>query len=267
MGQKMKSAPVYFTIAQVRHNPIIRLGAYAPDIQDRMRKAGYPDFEKGVAMAFTHAPQLAEAQQQQPPAVEAIERLMFFNTDRTKGFIVEQNALSFHTTEYETFESLTDEFMRGLSIVDECVTLAHCERIGLRYLDAVVPSGGEAELADYLAPGVLGLGGRLPEQASISHSFAQTHIQTDKCAVLARTTIQSGPLGFPMDLQPIGMKIADRFREINSVHAIVDTDASVEGRHAFNLEFVRSQLQVLRDGVGIAFDATVTSKAVSAWNN
>jgi uncharacterized protein (TIGR04255 family) len=70
-----------------------------------------------------------------------------------------------------------------------------------------------------------------------------------------------------MDLQPIGMKVADRFREINGVHAIVDTDASIEGRHPFNLELIKSQLQVLRDGVGIAFDATVTPIAVSAWNS
>ena len=97
MGQKMKNAPVYFTIAQVRHNPVLRLGSYAPDIQDRMRKAGYPDFKKGIAMAFTLAPQLGDAPQPQPPVVEQVERLMFFSTDSTRGFIVEQNALLFHT--------------------------------------------------------------------------------------------------------------------------------------------------------------------------
>jgi len=267
MGQKMKNAPVYFTIAQVRHNPVLRLGYYAPDIQDRMRKAGYPDFKKGIAMAFTLAPQLGDAPQPQAPVAEQVERLMFFSTDSTKGFIVEQNALSFHTTEYETFESLADEFMRGLAIVHECVTLAHSERIGLRYLDVVVPPGGETGLAEYLAPGVLGLSSRLPEDVTVSHSFAETHVQTAKCAVLARTIIQSGSLGFPMDLQPIGVKVADRFREINGVHAIVDTDASIEGRNPFNLELIKSQLQVLHDGVGIAFDATVTPIAVSAWNS
>ncbi|MBK1673237.1 hypothetical protein CKO35_07930 [Ectothiorhodospira shaposhnikovii] len=267
MGQKMKNAPVYFTIAQVRHNPVLRLGSYAPDIQDRMRKAGYPDFKKGVSMAFTLAHQLGDAQQPQAPVVEQVERLMFFSTDSTRGFIVEQNALSFHTTEYETFEALADEFTRGLAIVHECVTLAHSERIGLRYLDAVVPPAGEPGLTDYLASGVLGLSSRLPEDVRVSHSFAETHIQTADCTVLARTIIQSGPLGFPMDLQPIGVKIADRFREINGVHAIVDTDASIEGRHPFDLDNIKSQLFVLRKGIGVAFDATVTPLAVSAWNS
>lgn len=267
MGQKMKNAPVYFTIAQVRHNPVLRLGSYAPDIQDRMRKAGYPDFKKGVSMAFTLTAQMGDPSQPHNPFVEQVERLMFFSTDSTKGFIVEQNALSFHTTEYDTFETFSNEFMRGLAIVHECVTLAHTERIGLRYLDAVVPPEGEDGLPDFLVPGVLGLSSRLPSDVQVSHSFSETHIQAAECNILARTIIQAGPLGFPMDLQPIGVKIADRFGKINGVHAIIDTDASIEGRCSFDLEHIESQLKILREGVGIAFDATVMPHAVSAWND
>lgn len=265
MGEKMKNAPVYFAIAQARHNPVLRLGAYAADIQDRMRKVGYPDFKKGVSMAF-NLPQIGDASQaQNPPVVEQVERLMFFSTDNTKGFIVEQNALSFQTTEYDTFESFADEFIKGLGIVHECVTLAHSERIGLRYLDAIVPPNGEAGLADYLVPGVLGLSSKLPDEVEVSHSFTETHIRTVECVVLARTIIQAGALGFPMDLQPIGVNIADRFKTISGVHAIVDTDASIEGRHVFDLDAIKSQLKMLRSGIGLAFDAIVTPAAIAAW--
>lgn len=268
MGQKMKNAPVYFTVVQVRHNPILRIGSYAAEIQDRMRKAGYPDFKKAMSMAFTLTPQLSGEILQSPnPVVEQIERLMFFSTDSTKGFIFEQNALSFHTTEYDTFETFSDEFMRGLAIVHECVTLAHTERIGLRYLDAIVPPMGEEGLPNFLAPGVLGLSSRLPGTVQVSHSFSETHIRTTECNVLARTTIQSGPLGFPMDLQPIGVKVADRFDKINSVHATIDTDASIEGRHSFDLELIKSQLKKLRLGVGIAFEAIIMPQALEAWND
>lgn len=266
MGEKMKSAPVYFTIAQVRHNPVLRLSSYAAEIQERMRKAGYPDFKRGVSMAFSLMTQIGDESEPQNPEVQKVERLMFFSTDSTRGFIVEQNALSFHTTEYDTFETLTDEFMKGVSIVHECVTIAHTERIGLRYLDAVVPPNGEDGLPDYLAPGVLGLSSRLPDKVRVSHSFSETHIQTDECTVLARTMIQAGPLGFPMDLQPVGVKIADRFLKINAVHAIIDTDASIEGRHVFDLDVIKSQLIMLRKGVGLAFEALVMPPAMAAWN-
>ena len=77
--------------------------------------------------------------------------------------------------------------------------------------------------------------------------------------------IQAGPLGFPMDLQPIGVNIAERFKSINGVHAIVDTDASIEGRHLFELDAIKLQLKMLRSRIGMAFDAIVTPTAIAAW--
>ena len=118
-----------------------------------------------------------------------------------------------------------------------------------------------------LVPGVLGLSSKLPDDVQVSHSFTETHIQTSECAVLARTIIQAGPLGFPMDLQPIGVNIADRFQKINGVHAIIDTDASIEGRHVFDLDAIKSQLKILRGGIGLAFNAIVTPTAIATWNN
>jgi uncharacterized protein (TIGR04255 family) len=266
MGEKLKSAPVYFAIAQARHNTVLRLGSYAADIQDRMRKAGYPDFQKAVSMAFNLMPQIGEEKHtQNQPRVEQVERLIFSSSDYSKGFIVEQNALSFQTTEYDTFETFADEFSKGLGIIHECITLAHSERVGLRYLDAIVPLNGEAGLGDYLVPGVLGLGNNLPDSVEVSRSFTETHIRTAECVILARTIIQAGPLGFPMDLQPMGVKIAERFQSINGVHAIIDTDASIEGRHTFDVDAIKAQLRKLRNGVGLAFDAIVTPSAIAEW--
>lgn len=131
--------------------------------------------------------------------------------------------------------------MKGLGIVHECISLAHTERVGLRYLDAIVPPNGEEGLSDYLASGVLGLSSKLSDDVQVSHTFSETHFQTAGCAVLARTIIQAGPLGFPMDLQPIGVKVADRFQKINGVHAIVDTDASIEGRQALSRVVVENR--------------------------
>ena len=55
MGTKMRSAPVYFTIAQARFNPILTLDAYAPQIQERLRKEGFPDAKKGFVAKIGRA--------------------------------------------------------------------------------------------------------------------------------------------------------------------------------------------------------------------
>jgi uncharacterized protein (TIGR04255 family) len=151
--------------------------------------------------------------------------------------------------------------------VHECVALAHTERIGLRYLHVIVPPDGENGLPDFLAPGVLGLNSQLPSNVQVSHTFSETLILAAECNVLARTIIQAGPLGFPMDLQPMGVKISDRFANISGIHAVIDTDASLEERRTFSLEHIESQLKILPEGVNVAFDATVTEHAVSAWND
>ena len=87
MGVKLKNAPVYFTILQIRHNTVTRLSAYADEIQDEMRKAGYPDFKKSVAVAFSFTTN-TDGEQKNIGKQEQVERLMFFNARNTQGFVI-----------------------------------------------------------------------------------------------------------------------------------------------------------------------------------
>ena len=270
MGKKMKNAPVYFTIAQVRHNPILSMGNYLPQIQESMRKVGYPDFERRVTIAlhlFAAAPnaETKDAKESMPNA-QQVERFTFSNADRTKTFLVEPSALSFQSTDYGTFETFSEEFFKGMTIVHNVVSLAYAERVGIRYLDAVVPKEGEKGLPKYLIPQVLGLANKLPDEINVTLSFTETHFQAKTGRVLARTMIQNGPLGFPLDLRPVGMALAPRFSGVKGVHAILDTDASYEVRQAFDMAKLSECLKGLHDDIRVAFDATVTPRALKTWN-
>jgi len=118
MGRKMKNAPVYFTIAQVRHNPILSMGNYLPQIQESMRKAGYPDFERRVAITLNLFAAAPNAESKDPkelmPSAQQVERYIFSNADRTRNFLVEPSALSFQTTDYGTFKTFSGEFFKNL---------------------------------------------------------------------------------------------------------------------------------------------------------
>ena len=52
MGAKLSNAPVFFTIGQIQHNPLLSLETYLPQIQESMRKAGYPAFKRAVRVAL-----------------------------------------------------------------------------------------------------------------------------------------------------------------------------------------------------------------------
>jgi uncharacterized protein (TIGR04255 family) len=262
MGTKMRHAPVYFTIAQARFNSILALDSYAPQIQERLRKEGFPDAKKGfLATINLNLAAPTEASAPQVPVAQTT-RYMFCNMEQTSGFILDQGALSFQTTDYDVFEKFCSDFLKGLQAVEEAVDLSYTDRIGIRYLDAVFPKAAET-LRDYLCGSLLGLTEKL--QGTVVHAFSETLIKTDGINVLSRVIIQDGAVGFPPDLQPMTMKLAERFRELHGRHAIMDTDGWFESREAFNLERIRERLILIHEEIDKAFRSSVTENAFKIW--
>lgn len=267
MGKKFRNPPLFCTIGQVLHNPVLSLGTYLPTIQERMRKAGFPDFQRAnqVKLVMQTAPGMESGTEHQP-TVHQTELFKFADLEGTKAFIMEANGLTFQATAYDTFEEFYGQLQLGLSILDEAVGgLSFYERLGLRYIDAVTPLGGE-ELSDYIATELLGLPVKMP-QKTFGHSFSESALLADGIGqVTARVIAQSGKLTTPPDLTLNGLKLQPRFAEISGVHAVIDTDAFSTERHPFNLESIQTRMSALHDLVADCFFATITKHAHEAWD-
>jgi uncharacterized protein (TIGR04255 family) len=59
--------------------------------------------------------------------------------------------------------------------------------------------------------------------------------------------------------------IDPRFTQRKSLHAIVDTDASIAHREAFELAKVGARLTALHDDIVKFFNSTVTDHARASW--
>jgi uncharacterized protein (TIGR04255 family) len=263
MARKMTHAPVYFAIMQARFNQILALDSYAPQIQEHLRKHGFPDVQKGALAAFNL--NLAAPTDESPPQVPVAQtpRYTFSNIDRTAAFILDQGALSLQTTEYDVFDTFCSHFQHGLQVVHDAVNLSFTDRIGFRYLDAVFPRTGES-IGDYLNASVLGLGQHFQE--TIVHSFSETRLRTSSdIDVVARVIIQKGRVGFPPDLLPNPLRVPDRFQILQGHHAILDIDGFLERRETFNVDRVGDHLRLIHDEIAEAFRATVTPHAIKVW--
>lgn len=263
MGQKMKSAPVYFTIAQVRFNPILSLETYLPSIQESFRKLGYEDFKKTIVATFNLTTAGAPEGVPEVPATQRISRYIFSNMEGTQGFVLEQNALSYQATDYDRFETFSGSLLEGLDLLNKVVGIGYSERVGVRYLDAVYPRDGE-KLGEYLTMEVMGLTGKI--EGALLHSFSETMTQTEVGNTVSRVIIQGGTIGFPPDLTPIGLTIAERFTRLDGLHAIIDTDGYHEGREKFDQQAIKKRLDDLHDEIWKSFKATVTEHALSVWS-
>lgn len=259
MGAPLKNPPVYFTVAQVRFNPLLKLTDFLPSIQEGLRNAGFPAFTVHTTIAI----QLAVKDGQTIPQPVPHEQYLFANVEQTHCFVLSSDSLTFQSTDYGTYERFSEVFLEGLALVHKEVALAFTDRVGLRYLDHVFPKAGDS-LPLYLASGVQGLSAQLGGQPV--HSYSEALNAVGNVMLRARVVIQNGGLGFPPDLLPQGMAVQQRFQQAQGMHAILDTDGSVEGRVLFSLDAVRQYLHSIHKVIGAAFKATVTEHALEVWN-
>jgi uncharacterized protein (TIGR04255 family) len=259
MGQKMSNAPVYFTVAQVRFNPILNLDEFLPNIQDKMRTSGFPDFKQEIIQRIGIPFGANEPGQS---AALAARYNVFGDMVGTTGFVLDNNALTLQTTAYETFESFSKLLLTGLGIVHKAIELNFIERVGLRYLDAVLPKENES-VSDYLTPEVMGLSQKLTGQTLRAVSETVTTNRVGK--LISRVIIQNGHVGLPPEMAALAPRIDPRFTALEGWYAIIDTDAFREQREAFNLEKLETTLVTLHEEIEKSFNATVTPHALATW--
>lgn len=262
MGKKLTNAPVYYTVAQVRFNPVLDLDGYIPAVQSKMREAQFPDYKNEVFQRVLLPFGGAEQGQMAAPTLMSQPRYRFGDIDEHALFLLETNALSFQTTRYETFETFSQTFLNGLRILHDALRLDFVERIGLRYLNAVQPEGTDT-LREFLVPEVLGLA--LRGEGQLQQSVSETIVSTAAGQLVSRVLIRHGHVGLPMDLGGLAPVIDPRFTQRETLHAIVDTDASISHREVFELSKVGARLTALHEEIDKSFHAMVKDYARASW--
>lgn len=258
MSSPLKNPPVYFVVVQVRFNTILKLSEFLPGIQESFRRAGFPDYETQKVIAL----QVSIQDGQPTPVPIQQERFLFGNVEKTHIFVLDGQTLTLQSTNHGRFETFSAMFLQGLRFIHEAVQLAYTERVGLRYLDRVIPAPGDA-LEQYLAVQVHGLGSGLGGNAL--YSYSEAHNAVGDIQLRSRVAIQSGGLAFPPDIQPGPMPVASRFVEYEGRSAILDNDGFMEKRETYSADGLATHLTAIHDVIETAFKATVTPHAFIVW--
>jgi uncharacterized protein (TIGR04255 family) len=265
MGKKLKNAPVYFVIGQVRFNPIpMPIRDNIDKIQEGFRQLGYTDYRPQTLQQMQIVLQNNQVTQKPVALVDIFE---FANAERTELFRLEPNQLSLQTVDYQTFATFSETFAKALEILTTNVQLDFIERVGLRFLDAVMPREGEG-VGDYLHTQLLGLSA-LADNLTTTFSLSETLMKRNSDSILARVVIQEGQVGFPPDLANTGMEIGPRFREFSGQLAILDNDAFYAERVRFHdsstIESIMNTFRRLKDLINEVFKKSVTERAFEVW--
>ena len=260
MSLKMANPPVFYTIAQVKFNPVLDMGEFVGKVQKQWR-ATYPDFSQDTINEIQiHMPGPGKA-----PEVKtnSITRWLFKNIAKTSSFAVGPNFLSFQTTAYEDSDHFIATLTDGLSVLHSVVGLAYIESLSIRMLDAVVAKDGE-ELADYLRSDLLSLAKQL--DGDCKQAISQLVMEADEGQKLtARMIFLKGRIGLPQELVPLPLPLGKNVQGIDGPHVILDNDCSQTKRIALDLGEINNSFRVLNAQLSKAFLGVVSDHALSVW--
>lgn len=262
MTSKTKTAPLFYTLVQVRFNPIGAMENYVNKIQDKLRLEGYTLFEQQKVTQL----QLSRVA---PGKADVVEQPLWLMTksDKTSGFILDQSHLTFHTTHYQGHDEFFEMFTNGLKLVHSVLKLEHVSRLGLRYLNAVLPKK-DKKIQEFLTETVHGINVESSPRYSLYESVFDTRItDTSLPGILVnRIYCKNEPLGYPPDIATPNLVLNKQFKEISiDKHAVLDIDHFIEMQIPLDFEQLLNQLNCLHLKISEAFRASVTSYALNFW--
>ncbi|GEM_PF-5706075 len=264
-SNQMSNAPVYYALVQIRFAPVAAMAKYVDEIQDLLRTQGYPIFETNDMTQLSFEMNVQGGAPM--PQVSTSLMWMLVNESRTAGFVLGKDYLTFHTTEYKTKEEFIPEILKGLTAVAKVTNLSFITRIGLRYLDAVIPKPGE-DYREYLNDGLHNLKIDLEQVQSINEMVFKTEVEplVNNGIFIVRVYSAESQLGYPPGIETHGLVACSKLTDTPVMwHAIVDTDHFVEENMPVDIDGLDKQIRSLHAVIDKGFKHVVSQHALDVW--
>lgn len=250
----LENSPLVFVLAQVKFAPILKMPQYVPEIQEGLRKNGFPGYELRTTQKIVLGP-VSQATQ--------TERWLFTNRDKNRSVILGNDFVVLAASDYDRFEEFAGTLEDVLSIVSPACSPGFSSRLGLRYVD-LIRVAEDRSLDTYLQPGLRGLEPQDLAASSIIHQM-QCRAETSAGILCIRVWQNRDGRVLPPDLAadelPYHFECPDR----GELLTILDIDHFSENEREFEPSTLIRDFWLLHEGTDRAFRSTVTPEAMQLW--
>lgn len=262
----LPNAPLAYVLAQVRFEPFLEIEKCIPALQTSLRER-YPRFLRTEQVVFQVLPQ----PEGQPPRMQpaSLLRWELGAASNHASVIVQQDSLVLRATEYETYASFGQRWRDVMRRVGEQIPNLFNNRIGLRYINFIVPNPGETPepyMAERLRcdpePG-------LAYQKHRGLTVAEYHLVRGSLAV--RYSRLTGQPILPPDLESPGSlalepsAIMQRAVSADQPTAVLDIDRFMPLSMAYGADVLGDLFEGLHQDIQAAFKALTTEHARAVW--
>jgi uncharacterized protein (TIGR04255 family) len=236
-------------------SPVEAMEKYVPEIQERLRKAGFPELREGQIhnQIVFGGKTVAE---------DRATQWSFVNKANTTSIQLNFDAITVHTTEYTRFEDLEATIKLAISTLHEIVAPSQVHRYGLRYVN-VIPIAPGSGFDQWVHPSLLGYP-NLPNAQRVG-SFSETVMVTESSSrLVARCITMHSGIPIPADLMPCSLKLPFPI-PMKEPFVILDNDHGRVGPEDFDPIAAVEVIASLHDMLELTFQTSVTPQALETW--
>lgn len=263
MRAVLSKPPLVYVLAQITISPIQAMANYIPDIQENLRK-DFPGYEEIQATEI----QLTAGSM---PVLSPFTQWHFTNQSRTLGILIQHNALTIHSSKYDSFVQLSNSFSDAIRKINAILKIGFYSRIGLRYINFIPQS-----IDKYINKQLLGFRVN-PGNNSEDIFFTRTEtVQQTIHGTLKIQTVHAHKnsiqnhekICIPPDLMPIAGYLNLQNDESTSPYfVILDIDHFMMNNDSnFDAKEIFIKLENLHKEIYSTFREAVTDIAISDWS-
>jgi uncharacterized protein (TIGR04255 family) len=253
---QLKKAPVILVLAQIRFTPFLKMSAHIVDIQDEMRKKGFPLFNEEQALIAGPG----------GPVNTSRPRYLwiFSNTKRTQSVILTESFVVLETNEYDIFASFLNKFQGVIELLKNNVEIESTQRIGIRYVNLIRPTD-EFAAHEFLNPELRGIYKDAIEGVSNLQNTIISQGKTTFGNLVIRAIQNSSGNFLPDDLRLRKLNFKIKLNE-GEVVTLLDIDHYGQIQQSFDEALLNPVLDEMHDFIDNAFRFSVTKEAIAQWS-
>jgi len=236
-------------------SPVEAMENYVPEIQERFRKAGFPEMQEGRILNQV----LVDGK---PVAEDRAGQWDFVNKTNTTSIQLNLDAITVYTTQYTRFEDLEETIKLAVTTLHEIVAPSQVHRYGLRYVN-VIPIDPGSAFDQWVPPNLLGYP-NLPNANRIG-SFSETVMVTELLSrLVARCITMHNGIPLPADLMSCRLNLPFT-SPITGSFVILDNDHGRISPEDFDPIVAVEAIASLHDLLELTFQTSVTPQALETW--
>ena len=250
-----RNPPLAYVVAELVVSPYYSMGNAIPGLQDKLRNT-YPRTVEAQELLIEN----------NKPSTQPLWRLL--SGDQKHGVQLGTRAVSLHATSYLHSGDFLTRWSEILDAIATAKLGAFVERVGLRYVDIIVPAEERAP-ADYLEERLQGV---TPEGAAVTGSMWAAGFLYDGCVVNLRTAAPA-PKGLllppdfnalPLNKPRVMLEAEARVKDDKPI-GFIDTDCVKEIQRVFSAAELVDVYTGMQKLTSRAFKAVLSPVGKEKW--